>query len=99
MWQVTFAPHKTQFIHVPKTNTALGLNFNGETLTPRDEVRVLRVTCDSTLTFKSHLERLARQASGKLAVLRRMTWLPVSRGMETMYKAQVRSSLEYSFLA
>lgn len=99
MWQVTIDPHKTRFLDVTWTNAALRLKFKGEMLTPRDEVEVLGVTYARALTFKSHVERLARQASGKLAVLRRMASLLDSRGMEILYKAQFRSSLEYSCLA
>ncbi|XP_045106831.1 uncharacterized protein LOC123501859 [Portunus trituberculatus] len=60
---------------------------------------VLGVTYDSALTFRHHIERLAREASGKLASLRRMSWLLDDKGLEILYKAQVRSSLEYSCLA
>ncbi|XP_045105076.1 uncharacterized protein LOC123500423 [Portunus trituberculatus] len=78
---------------------ALQLNFSGETLTPQDEVEVLGVTYDRELTFRTHIERLAREASGKLASLRRISWLLDSEGLELLYKAQVRSSLEYASLA
>ena len=98
-WQVRFASHKTQLLIVSRSCTSLRLNFNGNTLTPRDEMEVLGVTYDQKLTFSSHIERLARQASGKLASLRRMSWLLDGRGLEVLYKAQVRSSLEYACLA
>ena len=68
-------------------------------LTPQYEVDVLGVTYDSRLTFKTHIERLAREASGKLASLRRISWLLDSKGLEVLYKAQIRSSLEYACLA
>ncbi|KAG0722156.1 hypothetical protein GWK47_045040 [Chionoecetes opilio] len=63
-----------------------------------DEVEVLGVTYDCRLTFKAHIERLARESSGKLASLRRMSWLLDSKGLEVLYKAQVRSSMEYAYL-
>ena len=89
----------TQLMIVSRSCTSPGLNFSGDTLTPRDEMEVLGVTYDRKLTFSSHIERLARQASGKLASLRRMSWLLDARGLEVLYKAQVRSSLEYACLA
>ena len=98
-WQVKFAPHKTQLVHVSRSCTAPSLNFNGNALAPQEEVEVLGVTYDRRLTFKTHIERLAREASGKLASLRRMSWLLDGRGLELLYKAQVRSSLEYACLA
>ena len=57
------------------------------------------VTYDNKLTFKSHISQLARTAGGKLTSLRRISWLLDCRGRELLYKAQVRSSLEYSCLA
>ena len=59
----------------------------------------MRVIYDSALTFRHNIERLAREASGKLASLRRISWLLDGNGLEILYKAQVRSSLEYSCLA
>ena len=80
-------------------NEALSLTFNGETLTPREEVEVLGVTYDRKLTFSTHLQQLAREASGKLASLRRISYLLDAKGLELLYKSQVRSSLEYACLA
>ena len=98
-WQVRFAPHKTQMLTVSRTRTPLSLTLEGVAIQSRDEVDVLGVTYDSALTFRSHIERLAREASGKLAALRRISWLLDRKGLEVLYKAQVRSSLEYSCLA
>ncbi|KAG0715836.1 hypothetical protein GWK47_011027 [Chionoecetes opilio] len=67
MWQVKFASRKTQLLNVSRSGAALRLKFNGDTLTPQDEVEVLRVTYD--------------------------------RSLEILFKAQVRSSLEYACLA
>ena len=98
-WQVRFAPHKTQMLTVSRTRTPLSLTLEGVAIQPKDEVDVLGVTYDSALTFRRHIERLAREASGKLAALRRISWLLDGKGLEVLYKAQVRSSLEYSCLA
>ena len=70
-----------------------------DTLTLRDEMEILEVTCDRKLTFSSHMERLTRQTLGKLASLRRISWLLNSKGLETPYKTQVRSSLKYACFA
>ena len=98
-WQVRFASHKTQMLTVSRTRTPLSLTLKGVAVQLRDEVDALGVTYDSTLTFRRHIERLAREASGKLAALRRISWLLDKKGLEVLYKAQVRSSLEYSCLA
>ena len=95
-WQVKFASNKTQLLIVSRSSTALRLTLESEAILPQDEVEVLGVTYDSALTFRHHIERLAREASGKLASLRRISWLLDAKGFEVLYKAQVRSSLEYS---
>ncbi|MPC85743.1 hypothetical protein E2C01_080532 [Portunus trituberculatus] len=82
MWQVKFAPYKTQLLNITRSSVPLSLNFSGRTLAPQDEVEVLGITYDCRLTFKSHIEQLAREASGKLASLRRMLWLLNNRGLE-----------------
>ncbi|XP_045105433.1 uncharacterized protein LOC123500953 [Portunus trituberculatus] len=92
-WQVRFAPQKTKLLVASRSRPALQLDFSGETLTPQDEVEVLGVTYDRELTFRTHIERLAREASG------RISWLLDSEGLELLYKTQVRSSLEYACLA
>ena len=98
LWQVNFAPHKTQLLCVSRTGIAPSLTFNGKTLTPQEEVEVLGVTYDCRMSFGTHIERLAREASGKLASLRRISWLLDSKGLEILYKAQIRSTLEYACL-
>ena len=98
-WQVKFASSKTQMAIISRSSTRLHLSLDGEDIRRRDEMEVLGVTYDSALTFRLHIERLAREASGKLASLRRISWLLDNKGLETLYKAQVRSSLEYSCLA
>ncbi|XP_045124027.1 uncharacterized protein LOC123511983 [Portunus trituberculatus] len=73
--------------------------LNGEQLRPQQELQILGVTFDSKLTYQAHLTQLARTAAGKLACLRRMSGFLDSRGRELLYKAEIRSSLEYSCLA
>ncbi|KAK3869652.1 hypothetical protein Pcinc_025056 [Petrolisthes cinctipes] len=97
-WQVSFAPHKTQLLVVSRTRHDIRLFFNGAFLTPSRELKILGVTYDDKLTFKPHIMQLARTAAGQLASLRRISWLLDNRGRELLYKAQIRSSLEYSCL-
>lgn len=70
MWQVTVTPHKTKQMSISRAASLLRVYFSGETLTPRDEVELVGVTYDSKLTFRTHTERVTREASGKLASLR-----------------------------
>ncbi|MPC86875.1 hypothetical protein E2C01_081713 [Portunus trituberculatus] len=77
---------------ISRSRTPLQLNLEGQAIRRQDEMDVLAVTYDSALIFRHHIERLAREASGKLASLRRMSWLLDDKGLEILCKAQVRSS-------
>ncbi|MPC63029.1 hypothetical protein E2C01_057121 [Portunus trituberculatus] len=80
-------------------SSEIRLLFEGTTLAPQEEMKILGVTYDSKLTFRTHITQLARTAAGKLASLRRISCLLDARGHEFLYKSQVHSSLEYSCLA
>ena len=95
-WQVKFAPHKTHLMLISRSQSNISLNFDSRQVNSEDEVEILGVIYDKTLSYKSHIEKVARTASGKLAMLRRISWLLDQQGRETLYKAQVRSLLEYS---
>ena len=98
-WQVKFASNKTQLLIVSRSSTTLRLTLAGEAILPRDEVEVLVVTYDSALTFRHQIDHLVREASGKLASLKRISWLLDAKGLEVLYKAYIHSFLEYSCLA
>ncbi|KAK4317990.1 hypothetical protein Pmani_010946 [Petrolisthes manimaculis] len=98
-WQVSFAPHKTHLIVVSRTRHDIRLFFDGAFLAPSKELKILGVTYDDKLTFKPHIMQLARTTAGQLASLRRISWLLDNRRRELLYKAQIRSTLEYSCLA
>ncbi|MPD03438.1 hypothetical protein E2C01_099077 [Portunus trituberculatus] len=94
-WQVTFAHHKTQLLVVSRTRQDIRLLFNGAAVIPQEEVSILGY--DSKLTFKTHIAQLARTAAGKLASLRRISWLLDRRGESC--SSRLRSAPHSSILA
>ena len=103
-WQVNFAAEKTQCMVIsrsPNDSQMIQgrLSFNGGTLNIDDHIDILGVEFDSKLTFSRHVNNLARKASSKISALRRMKQLLDKKGLCMLYKSQVRSHLEYSFLA
>lgn len=92
-------PHKTQLMVVSKTKHDLRKTFNKTAMASQQEIKILGVTYDSKLTFRTHIEQLARTAAGKLPFLRRISLLLDQRGRELFYKTQIRSPLEYSCFA
>ena len=103
-WQVKFAAEKTQCMVISRSPSDSQmiqgrLSFNGGTLNVDDHLNILGVEFDSRLSFSRHVNNLARKASTKISVLRRMKPLLDKKGLSMLYKAQVRSHLEYGFLA
>ncbi|XP_042878297.1 uncharacterized protein LOC122257201 [Penaeus japonicus] len=84
---------------IERSDSNIQVNFNGKSIKSQDEIEILGTIFDKRMTFKSHIESLARKASQKIASLRRISWLLDGKGKELLYKAQIRSSLEYSCLA
>ena len=102
-WQVKFAAEKTQAMLISRTRDARlmegQLRFGEDTLAIKESVNILGVEVDSTLSFASHLESVARKASLRVTLLRRVRHLLDADGLMKLYKAQVRPVMEYSPLS
>ena len=103
-WQVKFAAEKTQALVISRSQEDARLmegklKFGEDTLAIKDSVNILGVEIDSKLSFHRHLESVARKASLRVTLLRRMRHLLDAKGLMTLYKAQVRPIMEYSPLA
>ena len=103
-WQVKFAAEKTQAIVISRSKEDARrmegrLKFGNDTLTVQDSVNILGVEVDSQLSFARHLESVARKASLRVTLLRRVQHLLDADGLLTLYKAQVRPIMEYCPLA
>ena len=84
---------------ITRSEDHLQVNFDGNIITSQKEIEILGVTYDSKLSFKKHLEITARKASTKITSLRRIAWYLDRKGKEYLYKSQIRSVMEYSFLS
>lgn len=103
-WQVKFAPDKTQAMVVSRSPRDARemrgrLRMGANTVPLQDSVDILGVEIDSRLLFDRHLENVARQASQKVTLLRRLRHLLDAEGLLTLYKAQVRPVMEYAPLS
>ena len=72
------------------------LKFGRHTISLQDSINILIVEVDSQLRFDLHLEKVARNASQKVFLLRRMKHLLHVDGLLTLYKAQVTPVMEYA---
>ncbi|XP_063843941.1 uncharacterized protein LOC135090806 [Scylla paramamosain] len=75
------------------------LSLGGQTLLLQEHIKVLGVTVDCGLRFDRHVAAAAHQASLQVSALRRMAENLDSRGILTLYKAQIRPCMEYSALS
>ena len=100
-WQIKFAAEKTQAILItrPREDARLlagQLKFGEDTLAIQDYINILEVEVDSKLSFDRHLESVARKASLRVTLLRRVKHLLDAEGLMKLYKAQVRPITEYN---
>ncbi|XP_045128968.1 ras guanine nucleotide exchange factor B-like [Portunus trituberculatus] len=72
------------------------LRLGPDTIPLQDTIEILGVEVDSRLQFDRHLEKVARNTSFKVNLLRRMKHLLHADGLLTLYKAQVRPIMEYA---
>lgn len=102
-WQVTLAPEKTQVMLISRrresTNAALpDIYLEDRRLPLQRSITILGVEFDDNLSFTNHVRQVARDAAWKLGCIRRISHLLDDRGVASLYKAQVRSLMEYSHL-
>jgi len=103
-WQVTFAPEKTQAALISRRQDdvdrdQLTIHLEGRKIHLQESVNILGVEFDSGLTYTSHVRKVAKNAAWKLNCIRRVAHLLDAQGVDTLYKSQVRSLMEYSPLA
>ena len=100
-WKVTFEPSKCKAMTISRKRnpTRLDLWFGSTNLVEKDELEILGVTIDSKLTWTKHVSNIASRAGQKLGALRRVAHKLDRRGRATVYKAQVRSVMEYASLS
>ena len=82
--------------------TKLDLLFGTIKLAEKEEIEILGVTVDSTLTWTwwtKHISNVSSRAGQKLGALRRVANKLDVSGRATVYKAQVRSVMEYASLS
>ncbi|KAG0724822.1 RNA-directed DNA polymerase from mobile element jockey [Chionoecetes opilio] len=103
-WQVSLAPDKTQALLISRrqdiTNLpAPDIRLEGRSLPLQRSISILGVEFDAGLTFTSHARRVAKNSAWRLSCVRRISHFLDAKGVEVLYKAQVRPLMEYSPLA
>ena len=97
-WKVTFEPSKCKAMTISRKRnpSTLDLYFGDCKLAQKEELSILGVTVDSKLTWGKHISNTTARAGQKLGALRRVANKLDVKGKSTVYKAQVRSVMEYA---
>ena len=98
-WNVLFGAAKCKTVTISNRQDAKDshrcLQFFGTTLTETETVEVLGLTLSKDLSWKHDVTRMAKSAAQRTGLLRRVApyLLPTQRAM--IYKAIIRSKMEY----
>jgi ribonuclease HI len=75
----TFEPDKTQLIHFSRDGShhqnEANIRFQGQTITPKEEIKLLGLILDQRLSFHSHSARAAKRGEKAALALRRLRGL------------------------
>ena len=99
-WKVTFEPTKCKAMTISRKRTPSMLNlFLGTVqLANKDELDILGVTFDKKLLWSKHISNISTRTGQKLGALRKVANKLNRDCRATVYKAQVRSVMEYASL-
>ena len=96
----TFEAEKTQFIHFPPRNCVrelcdTPLRFKNEDVRPREYVKILGLTMDQKLNFKTHLAEIGERARKAALAIRRLRGLRASTARQ-LYISTVAPVMDYA---
>lgn len=98
-WQLCFNAEKCSVIHIGKNNPCYTYKINDDVnLGVSDSERDLGIVIDSDLSFKQHINSTCNKANQILSIIQRHFKHANSQAKLQLYKALVRSKLEYGNL-
>ena len=101
IWLLRFHPDKCNLMHVEKTIQQeyaynLKIDNNAHELAGIEEQKDIRVIIDSNLEFDKHIKQKINKANSIVAVIRRSFTSLNQHNCLPLYKALVRSQLDYA---
>jgi len=76
-------------------NESIKVHIDGKDITNCRELKLLGVTVDSDLTFKSHIREICKKASNKIGVISRLKNLISTKTKLHIYKYAILPNLTY----
>jgi hypothetical protein len=101
-WKVTFEPTKSHTMVISMKDDAEEsaknhrVHFADELLEAEKHLELVGLTFDSKLKYAKYISEVARDAGNRLCMLRRLKRILDKKGRVMMYKAFIRSRLEYA---
>ena len=94
---VNFNDLKTQFsiITLAQRSDDLQINFKNSVIEPTTTFHLLGLTISSNLSWKPHIQQIAKSASAKLGILFRCRPFFTCEQLLRIYKGLIRPCLEY----
>ena len=100
-WKIQFEPTKSQALTLSNQRPPIALPsiyFNNIPVAEKDEIKLLGVTFDRQLSFRSHLRNVSSKANQRLHFFKKVAPLLNVPGKLAAYNGFVRPSMEYSCL-
>ena len=100
-WKIQFEPTKSQALTLSNHRPPIALPsiyFNNIPVAEEDEIKLLGVTFDRQLSFRSHLRNVSSKANQRLHFFKKVAPLLNVPGKLVVYKGFVRPTMEYSCL-
>ena len=97
-WHVSFEPTKTYAMVVSRKRCpfdAAGISFDGFDIEVVKELKLVGFTLDSKMTMGSMVDKLCKKARQKIGALYKLRYNLDANSMEAMYRAFIRSAMEY----
>ena len=97
-WKVLFAPEKCKVMTISRKEPQPQppLLLGGTVLQESDELDILGVCFPKNLSFQSHLDKVVSKAGQRVNMLRKIASHLDSKGKASVYKAHIRSTMEYA---
>jgi hypothetical protein len=100
IWRIKLNAAKTQLVSFSQQRPKLELKLFGQVIKEQSEMKLLGVTFDKGLSFKSHINERCKKATQRVALLKRLrgkNWGASSRTLLNLYKQYVRPVLETGY--
>lgn len=100
-WKVTFEPSKCKAMVLSRKRlpSCPDLFLGATRIDLCEQLNILGLCIDRKLLWTNHLSNICKRAGQRLGALRRLANKLDVKGRANVYKAQVRSTMEYSCLA